>query len=269
MSYRITVSNQKGGVGKTTICLHLAVGLARRDRDVLLVDLDPSAYLSVHLGFDREYYDENKNSLAYNLVEGPHNNPDDIIISTDEGVDLVPSNFDMRGVEDRLNAERNREMRLKMLLDSLEQDYDYIMVDSPPSVGILYDNAILACRHVVIPIKDEEMSIVSVHRALDEIEEIENAFGTGIEILAIVPNLVRPDGVASKTLKNLRNMDGLKEYLTDFEIRQRVAIRRSMKNRTTLYNHKPSNDQIENFMKLADLVISKCEGGAEDGEGGE
>lgn len=269
MSYRITVSNQKGGVGKTTICLHLAVALSKKGREVLLVDLDPSAYLSVHLGFDREYYDENENSLAYNLVEGIHDNPDEVIIPTDEGVDLVPSNYDMRGVEDRLSAERNREMRLKMFLDSLEKDYDYVMVDSPPSVGILYDNAILACRHVVIPIKDEEMSVVSVHRALDEIEEIENAFGTNIEILAIVPNLVRPDGVASSTLENLRNMENLKEYLTDFEIRQRVAIRRSMKNRTTLYNHEPSNDQVENFMNLADLVISRCEGGSDDDEGEE
>lgn len=259
MTYRISVSNQKGGVGKTTICLHLAVALSKRDRDVLIVDLDPSAYLSAHLGYDREYYDENKNSLAYHLVEGPRENPKGSIIGTDEGVDLVPSNYDMRGVEERLSSERNRENRLNMFLDEVEEDYDYILIDSPPSLGILYDNAILSSRRVVIPIKDEDMSVVSVHRALDEIEEIENAFGVNVKILAIVPNLVRPDGVASDTLDKLRDMDGLKEYLTPFEIRQRVAIRRSMKNRTTVYNHKPSCDQIENLMKLADLVISKCE----------
>lgn len=264
MTYRISVSNQKGGIGKTTICLHLAVALSKKDRDVLLIDLDPSAYLSAHLGFDREYYDENQDSLAYHLVEDPRDNPEGAIITTDEGVDLVPSNYDMRGVEDRLSSERNREMRLKMFIEGLEDSYDYILVDSPPSLGILYDNAILACQKVVIPIKDEDMSIVSLHRALDEIEEIEKAFGTSVEILAIVPNLVRPDGVATSTLENLRNMDGLKEYLTPFEIRQRVAIRRSMKNRTTLYNHKPSCDQVENFMALADLVISKCEGVGEN-----
>ncbi|KXA95124.1 hypothetical protein AKJ36_01475 [candidate division MSBL1 archaeon SCGC-AAA259I07] len=266
MSYRISVSNQKGGVGKTTICLHLSVALAKRDRKVLIVDLDPSAYLSAHLGLDDYYYDENKNSLAYNLVEGPQSNPEDVILGTEEGVDVIPSNYDMRGVEDRLSAERNREMRLKMFLDNVDEGYDYTMIDSPPSLGVLYDNAILACQRVVIPIKDEDMSIVSIHRALDEIDELEKAFGTSIEILAIVPNLVRPDGVAASTLERLRNTDGLKEYLTPFEIRQRVAIRRSMKNRTTLYKHKASCDQVENFMKLADLVISKCEGGSKNGE---
>lgn len=266
MTYRISVSNQKGGVGKTTICLHLAVALARRDRKVLIVDLDPSAYLSAHLGLDDYYYDENQNSLAYNLVEGPQEDLDGIILNTEEGVDVVPSNYDMRGVEDRLSAERNREMRLKMILDKIDDEYDYTLIDSPPSLGVLYDNAILASKKVVIPIKDEDMSIVSIHRALDEIDELEKAFGTSIEILAIVPNLVRPDGVATSTLENLRETEGLKEYLTEFEIRQRVAIRRSMKNRTTLYNHEPSCDQVENFMSLADLVISKCEGENSNGE---
>ncbi|KXA97812.1 hypothetical protein AKJ39_02975 [candidate division MSBL1 archaeon SCGC-AAA259J03] len=260
MTHRITVSNQKGGVGKTTICLHLAVALADRGRDVLLIDLDPSAYLSVHLGLDEDYYEENENSLAYHLVEGSRSNPEGTILNSDEGVDVISSNYDMRGVEDRLSAERNREMRLKMFLDEVDEDYDYTLVDSPPSLGILYDNAILACRRVVIPIKDEDMSIISIHRALDEIDEIERAFRIDAEILAIVPNLVRPDGVAASTLEGLRNTDGVKEYLTPFEIRQRVAIRRAMKKRTTLYKHKPSCDQTENFEKLADLVVSKCEG---------
>jgi len=264
MTYRVTVSNQKGGVGKTTIALHLAVALAKKDKEVLIIDLDPSAYLSAHLGFDREYYDENKDSLAYHLIKGTKGNPEDTIITTEEGVDLVPSNYDMRGVEERLSSERNREKRLRMFLEEVEEPYDYVIIDSPPTVGILYDNAILAAQRVVVPIKDEDMSVVSVHRALDEIEEIEKAFGINVEILAIVPNLVRPDNVASSTLDKLRDMDGLKEYLTPFELRQRVAIRRSMKNRTTLYNHEPSCDQVENFMKLADLVISKCEGDGDE-----
>lgn len=259
MSHRISVSNQKGGVGKTTICLHLATTLAKRDKDVLVVDLDPSAYLSEHLGLD-QYYNENENGLAYHLVGGPQENPEKVVLETDEGIDVVPSNYDMRGVEDKLSSKRNREKRLEMFLDEIDDGYDYILIDSPPTLGVLYDNAILASKRVLIPIKDEDMSIISIHRALDEIEEIENAFSVSVEILAIVPNLVRTDGVAESTLERLRNTDGIKDYLTPFEIRQRVSIRRAMKNRTTLFKFKPTSDQIENFKKLADMVILKCEG---------
>lgn len=260
MAERITVSNQKGGVGKTTICLHLGVALARKGKDVLLVDLDPSAYLSKQLGLE-DYYEESEVSLAQYLVNPPQNFSEDLIRETEVGVDLIPSNYDMRGVEDRLNRERNREMRLRMIMNEVDEDYDYILVDSPPTLGILYDNAILACRKVVIPIKDEDMSVTSIHRALDEIDEIETAFGIKVEILAIVPNLVRRDGVATSTLENLRKTGGIKKFLTPFEIRQRVAIRRAMKNRTSLFSYKPSSDQTENFEKLADLVISKTEDG--------
>lgn len=260
MAERIAVSNQKGGVGKTTICLHLGVALARKDKDVLLVDLDPSAYLSKHLGLE-DYYEESEESLAHYLVNTPQNVSEDLIKESEIGVDIIPSNYDMRGVEDRLNTERNREMRLRIILNEVDEDYDYTLVDSPPTLGILYDNAILACRKVIIPIKDEDMSVISIHRALDEIDEIETAFGISVEILGIVPNLVRRDGVAQSTLENLREANGIKEFLTSFEIRQRVAIRRAMKNRTSLFSYKSSCDQTENFDKLADLVISKIEDG--------
>ncbi len=264
MPHRITLSNQKGGVGKTTICLHLGVALAERGRDVLLVDLDPSAYLSKHVGLET-YYDEADQSLAHYLVNSGKDVSDDIIMETNVGLDIIPSNYDMRGVEDRLSSERNREMRLKMFLDKIDEDYDYTLVDSPPTLGVLYDNAIISCGNVIIPIKDEDMSVVSIHRALDEIDEIESVFGISVKILAIVPNLVRPDGVANSTLKKLRGTEGIKEYLTPFEIRQRVAIREAMQKRTSLYHHKPESDQIGNFDNLAEIVISKCEGG-ENGE---
>lgn len=261
MVYRISISNQKGGVGKTTVCLHLAVALSKEGREVLVVDLDPSAYLSEQLGIGR-YYEEDRGSLAYSLVEGSGTGSKGAIVTSNEGVDAVPSNYDMRGVEDRLSAERNREMRLKMFLDGVDEQYDYTLVDSPPSLGALYDNAVLACRRVIIPIKDEEMSVISIHRTLDEIEEIEGAFGTSVEILAVVPNLVRRDSVAASTLERLRSTESIKNFLTPFEIRQRVSIRRAMKKRTTLFDHEPSCDQVKNFKKLADLVMSKCESSA-------
>ncbi|WP_224338509.1 ParA family protein [Haloprofundus halobius] len=253
--HSIAVTNQKGGVGKTTITAHLAVGLARRGHRVLAIDLDPQGYLTRHFGLKDELYRAERDNLALHLTNDTPGEVVDLAVETDEGVDLVPSNYDMRGVADALSNARNRERRLQNVFSSLSDDaYDYLVVDSPPNLGVLTDNAILASRRLLIPIQAEDSSLDALEMVLDEVEEIEVAFDIDIEILGIVPNLVPRDGVAKSTLETMRSTPGLEDLVLPYEIRKRADIKYAMRRGETLYAYNESSDMISVFDRLAEDV---------------
>jgi chromosome partitioning protein len=252
---RIAITNQKGGVGKTTIAAHLAAGLVQHGHDVLAIDLDPQGYLMAHYGLREDLYRAEADNLALHLVNKDESAFENLIVSTDEGVDLIPSNYDMRGVTDALHNARNRERRLKTLLSELPEDaYDFVVIDSPPNLGVLTDNAILAAQRVLIPIQAEDSSLDALDMALDEFEEIESAFGIDVEILGIVPNLVPRDGIADSTLETLRATDGLQNLVLPYEIRKRADIKYAMRHGQTLYTYNDGSDMVPVFDQLTSDV---------------
>ena len=252
MMQRIAITNQKGGVGKTTIAAHLATGLVQQDYDVLAIDLDPQGYLMAHYGLRKDFYRKDTDNLALHLIDEGKEKVEDLIISTEEGVDLIPSNYDMRGITDALHNTRNRERRLEILLSDLPEDaYDFVIIDSPPNLGVLTDNAILATQRILIPIQAEDSSLDALDMALDEIEEIEAAFGIDVEILGIIPNLVPRDGVAETTLKTLRSTEGLQDHVFPYEIRKRADIKYAMRQGQTLYTYNDESDMVPVLDQLA------------------
>lgn len=251
----IAVTNQKGGVGKTTVTAHLAVALARRGHDVLAVDLDPQGYLTRHFGRKEDLYRADVDNIALHLTDQARGPFLDLVEETDEGVSLIPSNYDMRGVSDALSNARNRERRLEGVFDEIDGDaFDFVVVDSPPNLGVLTDNAVLASRRLLIPIQAEDSSLDALDMALDEVEEIESAFGIDIEVLGIIPNLVPRDGVAESTLETIRSTEGLKEKVYPYEIRKRADIKYAMRQGQTLYAYNEDADMIPLFDRLAENV---------------
>ena len=251
----IAVTNQKGGVGKTTVTAHLAVALARRGRDVLAVDLDPQGYLTRHFGLKDELYRADVDNVALHLTDQGRGPLAGLVEETEEGVDLIPSNYDMRGVSDALSNARNRERRLEGVLGGLDEDaFDFVIVDSPPNLGVLTDNAVLAARQLLIPIQAEDSSLDALDMALDEVEEIESAFGIDVDVLGIVPNLVPRDGVAESTLETIRSTEGLKDRVYPYEIRKRADIKYAMRQGKTLYAYNEEADMIPLFDRLAEDV---------------
>lgn len=248
----IAITNQKGGVGKTTIAAHLAVGLHRRGHEVLAVDLDPQGYLTRHFGLRDELYRAETDNLALHLTNSPEGAVADLITSTSADIDIIPSNYDMRGVADALSNARNRERRLANLLDEIPVDaYDFLIFDSPPNLGVLTDNAILAARQLLIPIQAEDSSLDALDMALDEIDEIESAFNIAIDVLGIIPNLVPRDGVAESTLDSVRSTTGLQELVYPYEVRKRADIKYAMREGTTLYSYNEEADMVPVFDQLA------------------
>lgn len=250
MAHRIAITNQKGGVGKTTIAINLAGALNQIGKDVLFVDLDPQGNATEGLGFPAEYDNSNATNLS-DVLLGEQDELGGTILSHDE-MRVVPSNIEMFNVEPELiTAMRNRE-RLDMALDSLDVDPDYIIVDCPPWLGILTDSALIACDSMVVPGLAESTSTRAIEILFDQVDTIEEHFETAIGTDAIAANRVEEDGESVEMMEWFR--DTFEPHVPVFEIRKRVALKRAWSNGTSIFHHDEECDMEDEFMEMAKVV---------------
>jgi len=242
---KIAIANQKGGVGKTTTAINLSAALAERNKDVLLIDLDPQGHATEGLGFASVY--DAEISIADYLVGRIKAPLSDIIIEA-EDFHLIPSNVNLFAVEQELLMIKKREFVLSKLIDGL--DYDYILVDCPPNLGVLVDNALITTQEILIPIQAEDTSIRALFLLFDQLNAIEKSFGIKIKILGILPSLFLYDSISRQTLESLEG----KLPLIPFQIKKRVDIKRAWREGKSLLKYNPKLDMADNYRKLANLV---------------
>lgn len=242
------MSNQKGGVGKTTTAINVAGALAERGQDVLLADLDPQGHATEGLGLADVYESPEPHfgSALTTIDEIPDTS--ELIYSHDE-FDVIPANVDMFTLEtDLTGAMRSRE-RLQILFDGLESDHDFLIVDCPPSLGHLTDNALLACQNVLIPALAEGTSIRALEILYDQIESIEQGYDTQINELGLVANRVEHDGEASEMMSWFEDTFG--GQLPVWEVRKRVALKRAWNNGVSIFAHEENSDMEAVFTEIA------------------
>lgn len=243
----LAVSNQKGGVGKTTVAVNVAGALNQRGRDVLLVDLDPQGNATEGLGF-ADAYDAEPPSLFDVLTDSEQRGEIKRLVQDHAEMDVVPSNVDHHHTEREMTHVRRPTEQLSLTLEGIGQHYDYVLIDCPPSLGHLTDNALYAAQNLLIPALAESTSKRAVELLFDHVTSIERDFDISIRERAVVANRVEETNEATEML------DWFARAFDDtprFEVRKRVALQRAHSAGTSLFEYDPEVDMCDVFLDIA------------------
>lgn len=187
----ISVSNQKGGVGKTVTSVNLGIGLAREGKRVLLIDADPQGSLTISLGFHEP--DQLEYSLAtvmMKIINDECFNVQDGIIHHEEGVDILPGNIELSGLEVSLVGVISRETILKEYVEKARKEYDYIIIDCMPSLGMLTINALVSADSVLIPVQTAYLPVKGLQQLIKTISRVKRHLNPKIQIEGILLTMV-------------------------------------------------------------------------------
>jgi chromosome partitioning protein len=250
----IALCNQKGGVGKTTTTINLGAALAEFGRRVLLVDFDPQGALSVGLGVNPMELDR----TVYNVLMERHVTVDDVLLKTNvQGMDLVPSNIDLSAAEVQLVGEVAREQTLKRVLEPVLSDYDVVLIDCQPSLGLLTINALTASDGVIIPLECEFFSLRGVALLIQTIDKVKERLNPQLELEGILATMYDRRTVHGREVLT-RVVEAFGEKVFHTVINRTVRFPETNVAGEPITSFAPSSAGAVAYRDLAREVVARC-----------
>ncbi|MBA0128272.1 ParA family protein [Haloechinothrix sp. YIM 98757] len=249
----LAMCNQKGGVGKTTSTINLGAALAEYGRKVLLVDFDPQGALSVGLGVQPHELEQ----TVYNAIMERSLDTRDLVHPTViDGMDLLPSNIDLSAAEVQLVAEVGREHTLMRVVRPVIADYDFVLVDCQPSLGLLTVNALTASHGVIIPLECEFFSLRGVALLMDTIEKVKERLNPDLDITGILATMFDPRTLHSKEVM-ARVVEAFGETVFDTVINRTVRFAETTVAGEPITKWSPKSNGAHAYRQLAREVIRR------------
>jgi len=243
----LAISNAKGGVGKTTSCINIGAALCQLKKKVLIIDLDPQSSLSISLGIINA-----ENNICGALREDYEIQPVQIL----KGFDLIPATIDLASIEIELSTKPAREYYLKEIIDKVKYNYDYILIDCPPALGILTLNAFTASDEILIPLQSEYLAMQGLSELLKVSKLITKRLNPSLTIGGIF--LTQFDG------RKILNRDVLATIEENFpnelfntKIRDNVALADAPSYKTDIFRHSPKSNGAEDYKELSKEIIKR------------
>ena len=210
----IAIINQKGGCGKTITAINVAAFLAKKPRKVLLVDMDPQGHATLGLKADSSTPDKTVRDVLLGELEMERTRISDVRLTVIENLDLVPSNILLTTVPEKLAGVRGREMRLSEALEQVRNQYQYVIVDCPPNVGLLTFNALMACSEAIIPLDPSFFSLHGIGKLLETLQVLERKTGHTLGVHALVTLYSGRSEFAREVVQDIRNHMGNRVFET-------------------------------------------------------
>lgn len=247
MAIIISLLNHKGGVGKTTSTINIGAGLVELGKRVLLLDLDPQANLTLSLGIPRQ---------KYSIYESLRGESELVPYTVKPGLDVITSTLDLSGAEMELVNEAGREFIMRELFVPLHDQYDYIIIDCPPSLGLLTLNALTSSRYIYIPLQTQFLALQGLAKIKQVIDKVKLRLNRSLEIGGVIPTMYDQRKVLNRDV-----VDTIHKYFDELVfktyIRDNVALAEAPAQRKDIFSYMPNSPGATDYLNLCREILER------------